>query len=49
MIKDTSVDKSNFRKKIMKYCEKTNDIIDKKGYRPTQLYSFKPIDEDVWL
>lgn len=26
MIKDTNVDKSNFRKKIVKYCEKINDI-----------------------
>ncbi len=51
MIKDTKVDKSNFRKKIIKYCEKTddeqNDI--KNGFRPSQKYKFKPLKGDVWL
>lgn len=49
IIKDTNVDKSNFRKKIAKYCEKVEDRIDKKGHRPTQLYRFKPLSNDVWL
>ena len=50
MVKDKSVDKSNFRKKITKYCEKI-DAIDavKKGYRPTQKYKFKPLKGDTWL
>lgn len=49
MIKDVSVDKSNFRKRIVKYCEKTDVIIDKKGHRPTQMYKFKPLSGDIWL
>ena len=49
MVKDVSVDKSNFRKRIVKYCEKTDVVIDKKGYRPTQMYKFKPLSGDIWL
>lgn len=50
LIKDTSVDKSNFRKKIIKYCEKVEEKkTEKKGYRPSQKYSFKPLKGDVWL
>ena len=50
LIKDKKVDKSNFRKKIAKYCEKI-DVEDmaKKGYRPTQKYKFKPLKGDAWL
>lgn len=51
MIKDTNVDKSNFRKKIVKYCEKINDIEPqtKKGFRPSQRYRFKPLKGDIWI
>ena len=50
LIKDCSVDKSNFRKKIMKYCEKTDEIEEtKNGYRPSQKYQFKPLKGDIWL
>lgn len=50
LIKDTSVDKSNFRKKIIKYCEKVEEKkTEKQGYRPSQKYSFKPLKGDVWL
>lgn len=49
MIKDVQVDKSNFRKRIVKYVEKVEDKVDNKGYRPTQLYSFKPLKDDIWL
>ena len=49
MVKDVSVDKSNFRKRIVKYCEKTDVVIDKKGHRPTQMYKFKPLSGDIWL
>ena len=50
LIKDTSVDKSNFRKRIIKYCEKTNDLTNtKSGYRPSQKYTFKPLKGDVWI
>lgn len=50
MIKDTKVDKSNFRKKIVKYCEKIEDQeVTKKGFRPSQKYRFKPLKGDVWL
>lgn len=50
LIKDKSVDKSNFRKKITKYCEKidTKDL-SKKGYRQPQKYKFKPFKGDAWL
>lgn len=50
MVKECSVDKSNFRKKIIKYCEKVDDIDDTKiAYRPSQRYKFKPLKGDVWL
>ena len=50
LIKDCNVDKSNFRKKIIKYCEKANNFNDEKnGYRPSQRYKFKPLKGDVWL
>lgn len=51
MIKDIKVDKSNFRKKIMKYCEKVEDVkTDKKtGFRPSQKYKFKFLREDIWI
>lgn len=50
LIKDTTVDKSNFRKKIIKYCEKTDNITDSKaGYRPSQMYKFKPLKGDKWV
>ena len=50
IIRDKEVDKSNFRKKINKYCKKVNKIIDDKiGYRPSQKYEFIPLKGDVWL
>lgn len=50
LIKDTSVDKSNFRKKIVKYCEKIETEQDtKNGYRPSQRYCFKALKGDIWL
>lgn len=50
LIKDCKVDKSNFRKKIIKYCEKTDSVDDTKtGYRPSQKYIFKPLIGDVWI
>lgn len=50
LVKDSNVDKSNFRKKIIKYCEKTDDIDDtKNGYRPSQRYKFKSLKGDAWL
>ncbi len=50
LIKDSSVDKSNFRKKIIKYCEKVEvSEVTKNGYRPSQRYKFKPLKGDVWL
>ena len=50
IIKDSSVDKSNFRKKIIKYCEKVEDnVVVKSGYRPSQKYKFKPLKGDIWL
>lgn len=50
LIKDTTVDKSNFRKRIIKYCEKIEDEEQtKKGFRPSQKYKFKPLKGDIWL
>ena len=50
IIKDSKVDKSNFRKKIKKYCEKIDEKEDKKnGYRPSEKYKFKPLKGDIWL
>lgn len=49
MIKETSVDKSNFRKKIVKYCEEADVDITKKGYRPSKMYIFKALKGDIWL
>lgn len=50
LVKDTSVDKSNFRKKIVKYCEKV-DLKEENnnGYRPSQKYRFKALKGDIWL
>lgn len=49
MIKNVTVDKSNFRKKIMRYCKETEKIISDKGYRPTHLYEFVLDENDIWL
>lgn len=51
MIKEVSVDKSNFRKKIVKYCVETEGDIDnvKKGYRPSKVYTFNVLKGDIWL
>lgn len=49
MIKEVAVDKSNFRKKIVKYCVETDVDIAKKGYRPSKMYTFKVVKGDVWL
>lgn len=49
MIKNVSVDKSNFRKKIMKYCKETDKVISDKGYRPTHLYEFVLDENDIWI
>lgn len=50
LIKECSVDKSNFRKKIIKYCEKTDEVNEtKNGFRPSQIYKFKPLKGDSWL
>lgn len=50
LIKDSTVDKSNFRKKIIKYCQKVDTFTEtKSGYRPSQRYKFKPLKGDVWL
>lgn len=49
LIKEVTVDKSNFRKKIVKYCVESNEDIIKKGYRPSRLYTFKVLKGDVWL
>ena len=49
MIKEVNVDKSNFRKKIVKYCKEVDIDNNKKGYRPSRLYTFKVLKGDIWL
>lgn len=49
LIMDIVVDKSNFRKKIVKFCEKVDMVVDDKGYRPSQMYKFNPDSIDIWL
>lgn len=49
LIKETSVDKSNFRKKIIKYCEEVSMESSKKGYRPSKIYKFKVTKGDTWV
>ncbi len=49
LIKEKTVDKSNFRKKIIKYCEEVSLESSKKGYRPSKIYKFKVLKGDVWL
>ena len=50
LVKDCKVDKSNFRKKIIKYCEKTGTIDNNKnGFRPSQKFKFKPLKGDLWI
>lgn len=50
LIKECTVDKSNFRKKIIKYCEKIGvKDENKNGFRPSQMYKFKPLKGDIWL
>ena len=49
LIKEVTVDKSNFRKKIVKYCVEANIDFMKKGYRPSKLYTFNVLKGDVWL
>ncbi|MBQ7105151.1 MAG: hypothetical protein IJN90_04770 [Bacilli bacterium] len=49
LVKDVVVDKSNFRKRIIKYVEKVGDKVDGRGHRPTQLYTFKSLKGDIWL
>ena len=36
-------------KKIMKYCEKINEIMSTKGYRLAKYYRFKVREDDVWI
>lgn len=49
MLKKVTVDKSNFRKKIIKHCKITDKIKKDKGYRPTHLYEFILDEHDIWL
>ncbi len=40
LIREESVDKSNFRKKYSRYCKKIDVRVADTGYRPPQLYTF---------
>lgn len=48
-VKEVNVDKSNFRKKVVKYCVEAENNITKKGYRPSKLYTFRVVKGDIWL
>lgn len=41
LITEKKVDKSNFRKKYISYCEKANIFTENRGYRPAQMFRFK--------
>lgn len=49
LITGVEVDKSNFRKRIVKFCEKVDMVVDDKGYRPSQMYKFNPDSIGIWL
>lgn len=50
LIKNCKVDKFNFKKRIIKYCEKIEKPNESKnGFRPSQKYRFKPLKGDIWL
>jgi len=49
LVKGVKVDKSNFRKRIVKYCKRVDSKIDGKGYRPSQLFEFDPDTVEIWL
>lgn len=49
VVKNATTDKSNFRKKIVKYCEKVEEEKNVSGYRPSQRYKFKPLKGDSWV
>lgn len=49
MIKEVEVDKSNFRKRVVKFCDKVDEVVHNKGYRPTQMYRFNPKNNEIWL
>lgn len=42
LIREETVDKSNFRKKYARYCKKIDLRVTDTGYRPPQLYTFNP-------
>ena len=42
LIREETVDKSNFRKKYARYCKKLNVRVLDKGYRPAELYTLNP-------
>ena len=48
-ITNKEIDKSNFRKKTVKYCEPINEVTSNKGFRPSQLYKYKSNFNDLWI
>lgn len=49
MVSGKKVDKSNFHKRITKYCEEVPNKITRRGYRPSKTYKYKPKTGDFWL
>lgn len=43
------VDKSNFHKRITKYCTEIPDKTTHRGHRPGKIYKFKAQTGDAWL
>ncbi len=49
IISQRSVDKSNFHKRITKYCTEIPDKTTHRGHRPGKIYKFKAKAGDAWL
>lgn len=49
IISGQHVDKSNFRKKITKYCTEIPNKTAHRGHRPGKIYTFNPKTGDSWL
>ncbi|MBD5400204.1 hypothetical protein HDR61_00430 [bacterium] len=49
IISGRCVDKSNFHKKITKYCTEIPNKTTRRGHRPGKLYTFKAKTGDSWL
>ena len=49
IISQKNIDKSNFRKSIIKYCVEIPNKMSYGGYRPCKLYKFQTVKNDKWI